>query len=112
MKAETKTELDSLFKKNSTVPQERRRDPRSADFDNHLSHLQEFTTLQDRVIRPMMVKFGRYLESLGHRYFIGSFQDLVEGRLYPSGKITMHILLNSNFDPRAVTPSFSFREQA
>ena len=113
MREEIKAELDMLFKQRYNIAQERRKDPRVTEFETHLMFLTEFASVQERVIRPMMDIFGRYLESLGHRYFIGSAQELIEGHLNPTSKISMHILVNVNSERQArVAPSFSFRIDA
>jgi hypothetical protein len=110
MKDETKAELDYLFQKKNIRAPERRRDPRAPEFEAHMMFLDEFSTVQDEIIRPMMVNFGRYLENKGHRYFIESAQELFEGYLHPIAKISFYILLNSETSSHSTAaPSFSFR---
>jgi len=110
MREETKAELDALFKQKFSYLKERRIDPRVTKFASHLVFLEQFASVQNQIIRPMMDKFGRYLEAMGHRYFIGSVQDLDDGHINPTGRITMHILLNANTEKLSrVTPSLSFR---
>lgn len=110
MKEDIKAELDILFKKKNKITQERRRDPRTTEFESHLIFLEEFVSVQDQIIRPMMVNFGRYLETIGHRYFISSALELIEGHLYPISKITLNVLLNTNIDTQhGVSPSFTYR---
>lgn len=110
MKDSTKVELDAKLLNKNMVIQERRRDPQMEDFEAHLDFLAEFGAVQDQVIKPMMVSFGRYLAALGHRFFIATAQEIDEGHRYPVSRITLHLFLNSNMHSiHTEVPSYSFR---
>jgi len=110
MREELKSELDLLFKKKNRIYPERRTDPRLKEFEAHLKLLDAFSSVQDKVIRPMMETFGNYVESLGHRYFIESAQELIEGHRYPVSRITLHVVVNSNVVSGAPSyPSLCFK---
>jgi len=96
MREELKSELDLLFKTKNRIYPERRTDPRLREFEAHVKLLDAFSSVQDKVVRPLMESFGSYVESLGHRYFIESAQELIEGHKYPVSRIALHVLVNSN----------------
>ena len=109
MREDTRSELSTLLEKKNRMAQERG-EFRVNEFESHLKFLETFASVQDTIIRPMMVNFGAYLESMGHRYFIETAQELPDGYLHPISRITFHLLLNENITTQhPVIPSFSYR---
>lgn len=90
----TRAELDAVFKKNNKIVVERRGNNRWSQLKSHLDYLQSFAASQNKVIRPAMSNFGTYVESMGHKHYIESAEELVDGYLLPTSQISLHILLN------------------
>lgn len=110
MREELTRELDLLFKQKNNNGVERRLDPRLKDFESYLQVLTAFARVREQIIRPVMEQFGSYLQSLGHRYFIETAQELVEGHVHPSSRIVFHILLNANMAKTPLShPALYFR---